>query len=288
MSDLKRVLITGTNSYIGLSVNKWLMKTPNEFYVETLDMKNQNWINYDFSQFDVVFHVAGIAHVSSKRNMKELYSRVNRDLAIETARKAKISGVKQFIFMSSMIVYNSRESKITVNTKPDPDNLYGTSKLQAEEGIMKLMSKDFNICIIRSPMIYGPNSKGNFPKLVNFAKKTLLFPNFKNIRSALYIDNLAMYIQKCIDSNSNGVYFPQNNEYYSTSELVVSIRRHLNKKGYYPKYFNWLILFLRKYIPLFRKVFGDFYYDISTNFQFQSVSFSESIIFSLKGTDIDA
>jgi nucleoside-diphosphate-sugar epimerase len=75
---LKRVLITGANSYVGTNVEKWLMKEPDKFYVETLDMKDPNWRNFDFSKFDVVFHVAGIAHVSTKKSMKDLYYKVNQ------------------------------------------------------------------------------------------------------------------------------------------------------------------------------------------------------------------
>ena len=168
---MKRVLITGANSYVGTSVEKWLMKEPNNYYVETLDMQDPNWVNFDFTKFDVVFHVAGIAHVSKKKSMEDLYYKVNRDLTIQTAEIAKSSGVKQFIFMSSMIVYNSKESQICSNTKPNPDNYYGLSKLQAEECLEKLQINDFKIAIVRPPMIYGPNSKGNFPKLVSLAKK---------------------------------------------------------------------------------------------------------------------
>ena len=121
---MKRVLITGANSYVGTNVEKWLMKEPDKYYVETLDMIDPNWRDFDFSRFDVVFHVAGIAHVSAKKSMKDLYFKVNRDLAIATAVKAKESGTKQFIFMSSMIVYSSSEAKITLETNPNPDNFY--------------------------------------------------------------------------------------------------------------------------------------------------------------------
>jgi UDP-glucose 4-epimerase len=135
---MKKILITGANSYVGTNVEKWLMKEPDKYYVETLDMKDSNWKKFDFSIFDVVFHVAGIAHVTNKKNMADLYFKVNRDLTIDVAKKSKISGVKQFIFMSSMIVYNSGETRITLETKPNPDNFYGQSKLDAEIEINKL------------------------------------------------------------------------------------------------------------------------------------------------------
>ena len=186
---MKRVLITGANSYVGTHAEKWLMKEPDKYYVETLDMKDPNWIEFDFSKFDVVFHVAGIAHVSAKKNMKDLYFKVNRDLAIHTALKAKESGIKQFIFMSSMIVYSTKETKIDEYSKPNPDNFYGLSKLEAEQSIGELQNADFSVCILRPPMIYGHNSLGNFKKLMSLVDRVHLFQNTNNKRSFLMIDN---------------------------------------------------------------------------------------------------
>jgi len=130
--SIKRVLITGSNSYVGTTVEKWLMKEPDQFYVETISVRGEAWKSFDFSKFDVVFHVAGIAHIKKTKKNKDLYFKVNKDLAFEVAEKAKDSGVSQFIFMSSMIVYNSKETKITKDTIPNPDNFYGKSKLEAE------------------------------------------------------------------------------------------------------------------------------------------------------------
>ena len=261
---MKRVLITGANSYVGTNVEKWLMKEPENFYVETLNMRDPNWKNFDFSKFDVVFHVAGIAHVSTKKSMKDLYFKVNRDLTIETAVKAKESGVKQFIFMSSMIVYNSKETRITKETKPNPDNFYGLSKLQAEEGILPLQSDTFNVVILRPPMIYGPGSKGNFQKLVNFGQKVIIFPDFNNKRSALFIDNLCIFITNITNQNNNGIFFPQNNEYFATRDIIIATRKQSKKLLWKIRVLNPLIVILRKRIKIINKIFGDFYYQMNT------------------------
>src|SRR5690606_19975052 len=118
------------------------------YHVETLDMKDSNWINFDFSKFDVVFHVAGIAHIKETKKNRDLYYKINRDLAVETAIKAKESGVKQFIFMSSMSVYGKITGVITKNTVPQPKTYYGKSKLESEMLIKNLTSNNFNISII--------------------------------------------------------------------------------------------------------------------------------------------
>jgi len=173
---MKRILITGANSYVGTNVERWLMREPDKYHVDTIDMIDGSWREKDFSDYDVVFHVAGIAHVNAKKNMESLYYKVNTDLTIETAQHAKQCGVKQFIFMSSIIVYGESKSLkpvvITRDTEPKPNGFYGNSKLQAEIGIKKLEDQDFKVVILRPPMIYGPGSKGNFPKLIALAKKT--------------------------------------------------------------------------------------------------------------------
>lgn len=260
---MKSVLITGANSYIGTNVERWLLKEPEKYHVETLDMKDPNWVNFDFSKFDVVFHVAGIAHSTPKKSEKDLYYRVNTQLTIETAKIAKEAGVKQFIFMSSLIVYSSKERVITKDTKPNPDNFYGDSKLQAEIGLNKLSDKTFKIVVLRPPMIYGPNSKGNFPRLMSFARKSFIFPNFKNKRSMLYIDNLSNSIKYLIDNEVEGLFFPQNSEYMCTSEIVRETAKYLKKKIWFTKLFNPFIHLLRNRLTIINKVFSDSYYDLS-------------------------
>ncbi len=189
-----KVLITGAGSYVGESVRKYILATSKEFEIDTIDTFEDHWKQADFSKYDVVYHVAGIAHVNADPKMEPLYYKVNRDLTIKIAKYAKSAGVKQFIFMSSMIVFHESQSlkteMLTIETKPNPNGFYGDSKLQAEIGLHELESPFFKVCILRPPMIYGPNSKGNFLRLVWLASKTPIFPNWHNKRSMLYIDNL--------------------------------------------------------------------------------------------------
>ncbi|MBV1758472.1 MAG: NAD-dependent epimerase/dehydratase family protein [Dethiosulfatibacter sp.] len=260
---MKKILITGKNSYIGTSLENWLMREPDKYKVDTVDMKDVTWKEKDFSQYDVVFHVAGIAHVSSDPNMENIYYKVNRDLTIETAEKANIEGVKQFIFMSSIIVYGDSSSSKRVidrNTAPTPSNFYGISKLQAEEGIKHLGSDKFNIVVLRPPMIYGKGSKGNYPRLANTAKRTPVFPDIDNERSMLYIDNLCEFIKVMIDHEETGLFFPQNKEYVKTSEMVRLIAEVHEKKIMMTKVFN-PILRLMFGIRVVNKVFGNLVYE---------------------------
>ena len=262
---MNNILITGKDSYIGTKFAQWLSQWPDKYKVDTVDMKDGSWKEKDFSSYDVVFHVAGIAHVSSDPKMEDLYYKVNRDLTIETAEKAKAEGVKQFIFMSSIIVYGDSSSSKRVidrNTVPTPSNFYGNSKLQAEEGIKHLESHDFNIVVVRPPMIYGKGSKGNYPKLANMAKKVPVFPDIDNERSMLHIDNLCEFIKVMIDHEEKGLYFPQNKEYVKTSELVETIAEVHGKKIMMTKVFN-PVLRMMFGIGIVNKVFGNLVYEKS-------------------------
>ena len=245
---MKSILITGKDSYIGTSLENWLNKE-DMYKVDTIDMIDESWKEKDFSTYDIVFHVAGIAHVSADPKMEELYYKVNRDLAIETANKAKAEGVRQFIFMSSIIVYgdsSSSEKIINIDTPPSPSNFYGDSKLQAEEGLKKLESEEFKIAVLRPPMIYGKGSKGNYPRLASFAKRSPIFPNIENQRSMLHIDNLCEFIKLMIDNEESGLFFPQNKEYVSTSEMVKTIAEVHGRKIRMTKIFN----------PVLKRMFG--------------------------------
>jgi UDP-glucose 4-epimerase len=182
------------------------------------------------------------------------------------ARKAKADGVKQFIFLSSMIVFGESNVKnrniiVTSNTKPAPSGFYGDSKLKAEKGIIDLQGEGFNIVIVRPPMIYGRDSKGNFPKLVRLAQLSPIFPNIDNYRSMLYIDNLSEFLRLIIENKEYGYFHPQNKEYVNTKDLVQSIARANNKNIFLIKAFNPLITFFSRKINLINKVFGTFIYD---------------------------
>ena len=268
---MKRILITGANSYIGTSFEKWMTQWPEEYQVDSIGTRNDEWKELDFSPYDTIFHVAGIAHQDAKEDQEELYYKVNRDLTIEIAQKAKNEGAKQFIFMSSMIVYGASskigETKvITRETVPEPINFYGNSKLQAEQGILPLQSEGFNIVVIRPPMIYGKESKGNYPLLAKFAKITPVFPNIENKRSMLHIDNLTEFIRLMIEHSENGIFFPQNREYIKTAEMVKIIADVKGKKIWLTKLFNPILVGLGGNVNVINKVFGSLLYsqDISS------------------------
>lgn len=285
---MKKILITGANSYIGTSFEKYMQQYADEYQVDTIDMIDGSWRERDFSEYDVVYHVAGIAHSDNGKISKEkekLYYSVNTDLTIETAKKAKAEGVKQFIFMSSAIVYGNsaplgKEKIIAKDTPVSPANCYGDSKVQAENGILPLSDESFKVVVLRPPMIYGKGSKGNYPTLVKFAKKMSLFPYVKNQRSMLYIENLMEFVRLMIVNEESGIFFPQNKEYSNTSEMVKMIGAAHGKKVRRIKGFTWALKFLSLFTGLVNKAFGNLVYEKNMSDykqEYRKFSLAESI-----------
>ena len=281
---MKKILITGAGSYVGESVRRYILSTSSDFQIDAVDTMGDNWKNADYSQYDVVYHVAGIAHVNADPKMEALYYKVNRDLTIEVARTAKAAGVKQFIFMSSQIVFHESQSLktevLTSETKENPNGFYGDSKLQAELGIKPLEDENFKVCILRPCMIYGPNAKGNFPRLAKLACKTPIFPCWHNKRSMLYIDNLAEFVKQAVLRGLSGTFYPQNRELADTVEIIRFFARAAGHKVWITRLLNpfvWLGSFVLQPI---NKMFATYYYDpemSKMDFDYQLVSFEESL-----------
>lgn len=256
---MKKILITGKNSYVGKSLEKWLANYPDRYLIDSISLRENSWKDKDFSEYDVVFHVAGIAHIKETKENAHLYYRVNRDLAYEVAQKAKIEGVKQFIFLSSMSVYGIESGVIDNDSPLKPKSNYGKSKLQAEELISAIEGGTFKVTIIRPPMIYGKGCRGNYTRLANLAIKIPIFPDVDNKRSMIYIDNLSEFIRLLIDDSKSGLFHPQNKEYVCTTEMVKMIAELHGTNIKMTKLFN--VFFKLISINTVKKVFGDLVYD---------------------------
>ena len=291
---MKKVLITGAGSYIGTSFEDYAAeKYPEDLTIDTIDMVDGTWREYDFRPYDVVFHVAGIAHAdigNVDEATKQKYYAVNTDLAIETAEKAKAQGVKQFVFMSSAIIYGDsaplgKRKRITKTTRPHPANFYGDSKWRADRGIRKLADDSFTVTVLRPPMIYGKGSKGNYPTLSKMAKKLPVFPKVMNERSMLYIENLCEFLCQVMKRGEGGIFWPQNAEYSRTDAVVQMIAGANGHKILVTKALNPFVGMAGcvpgKVSGLVNKAFGNLSYEQSMSqydFTYQLVSLEESIL----------
>lgn len=256
----KRILITGKNSYIGKSLKTYLINNYSDKYsVEELCVRDQTISKLSFKDVDVVVHVAGLAHQKETKKNSDQYYKVNSDLTSRLSSLAKEAGVKHFLYLSSMSVYGQDSGEISSTSIPKPKSHYGKSKLIAENDLLKSVDQNFNVSILRPPMVYGFGCKGNYVKLSKIAAITPIFPKNENKRSMIYIDNLSKYIVEVINESNYGIHCPQDNEYVSTSEMVSIISKLHNKNI---KYFrindSFMNMLLR--LSLFQKIFGDLYY----------------------------
>lgn len=266
---MKKILITGANSYIGMSLETYLKQWPDRYCVDTVDMIGDSWKEKSFHGYDAVFHVAGLVHLAKAKDdpaQAELFQQVNTCLAIETAQKAKAEGVKQFIFMSSASVYGltapmGKVVMITKDTPLYPQDNYGVSKAKAEEGLRPLSDEQFKVAILRPPMIYGKGCKGNYQTMAKLAKKLPVFPYVKNQRSMLYIDNLSEFVRQVAEDEAEGIFCPQNNEYINTSDMVNLIAHAGGRNILLVKGFSWALKLLRPVTGIVDKAFGSLCYD---------------------------
>lgn len=258
---MKRVLITAAHSYIGDSLERYLGQWPDRYETEKISLRNCRWETLDFSAFDSVVHVAGIAHRKETAANRWEYAAVNRDLAIEVARRAKRGGVGQFVFLSTMNVYGIETGVITKETVPSPVESYGISKLEAERGIWALNDENFHTAILRPPMVYGYGCRGNFQALVRLVRKLPVFPLVRNRRSMVYIGVLCAFIRHIVDLECAGVFFPQNSDYISTSELAESIAAACGKRLFFSRLAGLAVGCALPFSKTLRKAFGSLVYE---------------------------
>ena len=260
---MMRVLITGAGSYVGSSFANWLSKWPDKYTVDTIDMRDPAWQETSFAGYDAVFHVAGIVHRPDAP--EDLYYRVNRDLAVAVAGKAKREGVKRLIHMSTASVYGlegkaGRHSEIGADTPPNPNTPYGKSKYEADVLLMDLQGEGFSVCLVRPPMIFGANCPGNYGRLRRLALRACCVPALANTRSMIYIGNFCEYVRLLLHSGEAGVFCPQDAEPYCTAELMRWIAEENGRKLGQGKLLAVAVRCLAPVLPPLRKAFGNLTY----------------------------
>ena len=279
-----RILVLGNNGSVSRCFQEYMSKFSDT--VDAISVRDETWKNLSFADYDAVFNTIGLAHNDARMGTDEEFMKLNVWLPAELAQKAKADGVTIFIHMSSMIVYGNSDGigkfqPINKETVPVPDNIYGKSKLLGEKEIQKLEDEKFKVALIRSCRVYGEKDTDSIQMLTKFAKKTPVFPMIKNSISMIYSDNLCELVRLIAVEKQGGIYFPQQEQYICTSDMVKDISKASGHKIWYTKVFNPVLLSIGRKSGIVNKVFGNEGYDLEVSNHFNGayrvVNYEESI-----------
>ncbi|MHC9533104.1 NAD-dependent epimerase/dehydratase family protein [Dellaglioa sp. L3N] len=280
---MKRVLITGKNSYIGRSFME--RAKSNGMEVDGISVRDDSWKNMNFGKYDAVLHVAAIVHQKQSVNTLKIYQKINRDLPFEIARKAKAEGVKQFVFMSSIAIFGKTGTLRNVEVIDDttairPKTFYGETKAEAEVKLQSLSDNNFIITILRPPMVYGKDAPGNYNSLARLALKLPILPGIKNQRSMIYIGNLVEFIYQMINQQLGGTFSPQNEKLVDTNQMIKMIRKAHGKKTIILPFGMFAVKMVAYLTDVMNKVYGSLIINIKYNFNgnYQLTNLEKSII----------
>lgn len=244
-----KVLVTGASGFVGQKICQRLItdgfevvaairsNSQKTIFPPTVETKKIDTINSctDWSNalydVDVVMHLAARVHVMKETASDPLkeYLITNADGTQNLALQAQKSGVKKFIFLSTIGVNgdSSGNKSFTEFDNPAPHNAYSVSKKVAEEKLIIIAkSRAMEIVIIRAPLVYGKGNRGNFLNLVRAVKKGIPLPlnNLKNRKNFIYVGNLVDALVTCINHpKARGIYLVSDNEEISTPELIRKV-----------------------------------------------------------------
>ena len=281
---MKKILIYGKGSYIGEHYREGLEARGHQ--VDMVDSLTLKPGEFSVEGYEVVINVVGIAHIKITPDMESLFYMINTDYAVDLCRLAKEAGVKQYIYMSSMNVYGDTSECIKSRDQENPKNFYGKSKLLADQRIHEMEDANFKVVSIRPPVVYGKGCKGNFTLLEKVASIAFVFPEYKNIRSMIFIDHLTNFLCQMVENEENGYFHPQNKSYISTTETVVAIRKAKGKRTLLISGLGWLIRIMMRFVTKAERAFADDYYDLDfskyKNNTYCSFDFSDTILKTIK------
>ncbi len=223
-----KILLTGANGFLGAYFFKKYQKKND---ITKFSFRSDDFNKLLFNNIDTIIHLSALVHQMGGAT-KEEYDKININQTIELAKKAKVNGVKHFVFMSTIKVYGEEtNSPYTENSKCKSEVDYGKSKLNAEIELQKLEDNNFKVSIIRTPIVYGYGVKANIKNLIQLVKKTPLLPfgYIKNKRSMVYIGNLCHLIDIVIQKQERGVFLAGDDDPISTTKLIKLISKALNK-----------------------------------------------------------
>ncbi len=246
------LLITGYSGFVGEHLCRSLLDTHK---LKLLGRKETNLgkhfkhnidNNSDYSgalsKVSCLIHVAARVHVMKDKSSDPIteFRAVNTQGTLNLARQASDSGVKRFIFVSSIKVNGESttgKSNFTASVEPAPEDAYGKSKAEAEQQLLELGKQTgMEVVIIRPPLVYGEGVKANFASLMHFVYKGFPLP-FRaiknNKRSLVSVYNLVDLIKVCIEhpKAADQVFLASDDHDLSTAEMVALMAKVQGKKN---------------------------------------------------------
>jgi len=238
----KNILLTGASGFIG---SYFLNHYSSIFKINYFSFLKDDINDLKMEKIDSIVHCAALVHQMKREpDYNEFYD-ANVVNTIKLAVKAKKNNVRQFIFISTVKVYGEKSNiPFNENSKTNPKDSYAKSKLEAEKKLISLQDNNFNVAIIRLPLVYGKGVKANFNNLINLVNKFNIIPlgSIKNKRSIVYVGNVCDIIFRIINYSKGGIFLATDDIALSTSELIKNIAIALNKK---------IILF---YVPFMERI----------------------------------
>lgn len=222
------LLLTGATGFVG---QYFISKYSKKYTIKTFSFLKDDIKKLDCSGINTVFHLSALVHQMGGASAED-YEQINVVQTVDLAQKAKASGVKHFIFMSTVKVYGEETlHKYTENSLCNPEDEYGKSKLKAENELRRLETDSFKVSIVRTPIVYGYGVKANIKNLVLLVRKFSILPlgKINNKRSLVYIGNLCHLVDTLIAQERSGVFLASDNEPVSTTQLIRLISTSLNK-----------------------------------------------------------
>jgi nucleoside-diphosphate-sugar epimerase len=261
---MTKVLITGSESFIGTNYLKYSEAGD----ISEISVKGIDPSSVDFSGYDVVLHLAALVHQPGKNDEDE-YFRINRDLAVSVALAAKQSGIRQFIFMSTVKVYGRHNPGTCARNEGSectPDDAYGKSKYEAEKAILLLSDEKFTVSVIRTPVVYGPAMKANMLRIVKLIDRFPLLPlgNICNRRSFTFVGNIAGYIDRIIELRAGGIFLAMDTDSLSVTQLAQTVSSYLGKKRVLIPVGKTSLNFIKRVLPgYYERLYDSFEFDNS-------------------------
>ncbi|MBV9963284.1 MAG: NAD-dependent epimerase/dehydratase family protein [Parafilimonas sp.] len=221
-----KVVVTGASGFIG---KRLIEMAKDRYEILPLSLRNNNLSNIDLTGTDVIVHLAGKAHEMKKADDRLFYE-INYQLTKNLAEKALEQKIPHFIYISSIKVYGDETSKIlNEQSACSPTDAYGKSKLQAEQYLQTVNADKMAVAIIRPPLVYGSEVKGNMMRLLKLSSKKVPLPlaNTNNLRSMVFVDNLIELIFTIIEKKAAGIFIAADEKPLSTDVVLQMIKNNL-------------------------------------------------------------